>query len=63
MIVYILEVKDQVTGKLDQVDEVIRRSHRAGLILLLPRHQEMMAAVAVKAVVQADHVDHYISKQ
>jgi hypothetical protein len=62
--VYILEVKDQVTGNLDQVDEVIRRNHRLGQVLLqVHRHQEMMAAVAVKAVVQADHVDHYISKQ
>jgi hypothetical protein len=62
--VYILEVKDQVTGNLDQVDEVIRRNHRLGQVLLQVRqHQETMAAVVIKAVVQADHVDHYISKQ
>jgi hypothetical protein len=62
--VYILEVKDQVTGNPDQVDEVIRRNHRLGQVLLQVRqHQEMMAAVAVKAAVRADHVDHYLSEQ
>ena len=65
-VVYLLEVKEQITGNIDPMREVqrqvIRRDHRAGVVLLLHRHQEMMAVVA-EAAVQADRVDHYISKQ
>jgi hypothetical protein len=67
-VVYILAVKEQITGNIDPVHEVqrqvIRRDHRAGLVLLqVRRHQETTAVVVVKAVVQADRVDHYTSKQ
>jgi len=48
----------------DQVDEVIRRNHRLGQALLqVHQHQEMMAVVAVKAVVRANHVDDNKKKE
>jgi predicted regulator of amino acid metabolism with ACT domain len=59
-----LEVKEQVTDKPDQVSEaqrrVIHRNHLPGQVLLqvVHQHQEMMVVVAVKAVVQAEHVDN-----
>ena len=61
-IVEIIEVREQAKVNLDLADEVrrqvIRGNRRPGQVLLqVHRHQEVMAAAAVKAVAQVDRID------